>query len=69
MNTNLFSHRRTEEAYLDSLKRGSSLEKIKRQKALSSELLSWFAPKGYPCIFLDQRLSSRLNKHAIEEMK
>jgi len=58
MNPNLFS-RRVKETYHDFPEKRDSLEKIKRQRTLSSEVLSRFSPKHYPCIFLDQRLSSR----------
>ncbi|MCQ9207863.1 MAG: hypothetical protein NG712_00545 [Omnitrophica bacterium] len=51
--------RQATKRYLDLPKARANLSRIKRQRALSGELLSRFSPKHYPCIFLDRRLRTK----------
>jgi hypothetical protein len=59
MSANLFS-RQVKDAYFDFPKKEATPAKLKRQRTLSSELFKSFVLKHYPCVFLDQRLRSRL---------
>ena len=54
--------RRATRISLDSIENYEKVpvERMKRQRMLSSEHLNHFAPKHYPSIFLDQRLRSQL---------
>lgn len=54
--------RKAAKRHLDFLENRINVVQTKRERTLSNNLLSWFAPKHYPCIFLDQRLRSRFFK-------
>lgn len=59
MSSELLSNK-TVKKYFGFSQEKVSVEQTKRQRILSHHLLSWFAPKHYPRMFLDQRLGSRL---------
>jgi len=58
MSLELISHRATKGYLGFSTKKVNTAQK-KRQEILSNDLLNWFTPKHYPCIFLDRRLRTR----------
>ncbi|MBN2097234.1 MAG: hypothetical protein JW714_02015 [Candidatus Omnitrophica bacterium] len=51
--------RHSERRHLEFGEKKLSLEQLRRQRMLSSELLGYLAPKHYPRFFLDERLKSR----------
>lgn len=53
---------RATRGYPDFPEKEFNVVRKKRQRILSNNLLTWFTPKHYPCIFFDQRLRSRFFK-------
>lgn len=62
MSLKLVSRKAAKRHFDPERSRRINVVQMKRQWTLSNDLLSWFAPKRYPCIFLDQRLRSRFFK-------